>query len=780
MKENMLTALKTNTLLLDGGLGTSLQALGMTGSPELWCLEHPEKLADVHRSFRDAGSRAVYTATFGASREKLKEYGREDVAEVNASLARIAKEAVGDTCYIGGDIGPCGRLISPLGDLDFEEAVSLFKEQISALAPFCDFIVIETMIDIREARAALIAAKECCSLPVFVSMTYEDGRTMTGTDPVTALMTLQSLGADAVGCNCSTGPDEMVSLIEAMLPYAAVPLFAKPNAGMPKLIDGKTCFSVGPEEFGPALQKLAKAGASLVGGCCGTTPAHLAAAKMHLEGILPPTPLSSIPPLLSSASRTQDMRAHFIAIGERINPTGKKALQAALLAHDLEPALTMAAEQKAAGASLLDVNVGMPGIDEVSLLSDAVTAISTRCDLPLCIDTTNPDALERALRRYPGRALINSIPAEKGRQERLLTLAKFYGAMFIALPIEESIPETTSDRLAVIENILSAADALDISHNRILVDALVMPVSANDQAGAVTLDIVRACSDRGLLTTMGLSNVSFGLPEREWVNASFLALAMGRGLTSAILNPTIETMQKVRLGSMMILGQDPSCTNYVSYFSKEESKTTGTPLFCAIVDGNFSQTPLLTHQALAQKSPKEVLDDELLPALAEVGERFDKRITFLPQLLQSAQAVQAALDIVEPLLAVDGAPKAGHKVVAATVHGDIHDIGKNIVVLMMKNHGFEVIDLGKDVPTEVIVETAIKENVSLVLLSALITTTMGEMPKVIESLREKGSDIPVMVGGAVITPEYAASIGGHYSRDAMEAVHVAKSLLNLT
>ena len=782
MRNDFCSISKKKTFILDGATGTNLQPLGLTGCPEAWALEHPDALIDLQRRYVDAGAQAVYTCTLGGTRHKLAEYGLADqAADMNRRLADVTRKAVHDSVLVGGDVGPTGLFVEPFGELPFEEAVAGFAEQIGALAEAgVDFIAIETMLDLQEARAALIAARETCDLPVLACMTFErGGHTLTGTDARTALITLQALGADAVGCNCSTGPQEMLALVQAMRPYASVPIVVKPNAGMPTVKDGKTAFEMDPEEFVFWMRRLYEAGASVLGGCCGTTPEHIAALCAELGSRPRPSRRTEPFSALTSSTRTLLVGGSVSVVGERINPTGKKALQAALKAGEMEKLVELGQQQQAAGAHVLDVNVGMPGVDEAELLRKTVLALSSALPLPLSIDTADPAALSAALRVYPGCALINSIPAGAEDLERRLKLAQKYGAMFILLPLGQSIPATAAERLVLVDQAVQTAQRLGIPKESIVVDGLVMAVSSAPQAAVETMRVVRACTKRSLHTILGISNVSFGLPEREWLNAALLAMAVENGLDMAICNPESRSLSALRLSCDLLRGNDTDAQRYVAAMA-----AVGAPpparegIYGAVLSGDASAITGLVENALTTTDARAIIDGEIIPALDEVGDLFETGAYFLPQLMRSAQAVQAAFVLLEPLLAACGTETRPGTVVLATVKGDIHDIGKNIVGMMLKSHGFTVHDLGKDVPAQRILETAERENADIIGLSALLTTTMDQMRTVVTLAREKGLKSRIMVGGAAVTEEYAQAIGAdRYARDANAAVVAAKQLM---
>lgn len=788
-------------VLLDGATGTELQKRNMPKGvcPEQWVIEHPEVILEVQSRYVEAGSDIIYTCTFGGNPIKLAEFGLEgSTTAFNQQLAALARQAAGGKALVAGDLAPTGRMIEPLGDLPFEECVSVYKEQVSGLlAGGVDLFVIETMMDIQEARAALIAVKESCQLPVLVSMTFDQGRrTLTGTDPVTALITLQSLGADVVGCNCSTGPAEMAELISQMKPYARVPLLAKPNAGLPKLVNGVTVFDMDPTEFSGYAETLIRAGAGFLGGCCGTSPDYIRGLKNKTAAQKSP-PISCHPYSAITSSRKTVFFGTDLpvkVVGERINPTGKKKLQEELKEGSTHEVRRLAMEQTDKGAEILDVNVGMPGIDERKTMVDISVLLSSFTDAPLCLDSSSPEVLEAALRIYPGRALINSISLEKVKIEKLLPIAAKYGSMFILLPVsDEGVPENNRKRREIVGEVFRRAEEYGFRKEDVVVDGLVMTVSSNQDAALETLNQIEWCArDFGSPSIIGLSNISFGLPERSWVNAAFLAMAISRGLTLAIANPSSEMLMGIKMASDVLTKRDRDSLNYIGYFSqysKEPSHSKTAPeqlsirekIYRTVVRGEKEEILTLIDQALKEQVPPgEIVDGCMIPGINEVGNLFDAKKYYLPQLIRSAETMKAGFDKLEPLLTVNNknGGSGAAKVVLATVKGDIHDIGKNIVGLMLKNYGFQVHDLGKDVAAERIVAEAKATGAEIVGLSALMTTTMIEMREVIEKARREGLACKIMVGGAVVNAEYAREIGADgYARDAYEAVKLAQRLI---
>jgi 5-methyltetrahydrofolate--homocysteine methyltransferase len=797
-RNRIINILKKRILVLDGATGTELHKRGMPGGvcPELWCLENPSVIQDVQRDYQAAGSDIIYTCTFGGNRFKLAEFNARNVREINRDLARISRKALGAKTFIAGDIGPTGQFVKPFGSLDFEEAVEAFKEQARGLIEGgVDLIVIETMMDIQEARAALIAVREISDLFTIVTMTFEkDGRTLNGTDPRTALITLQGLGADAVGSNCSTGPADMINFVKAMKPYATVPLVAKPNAGLPRLTGAKTVFDMDAREFASYAGRFASAGVNLVGGCCGTTPRHIRELRERIGGARLIAPMRSSISALSSARKSLILEEDgpLTIIGEGINPTGKKALQEELLKGKTSLIRQMAREQEESGADLLDVNVGVPAIDEVKTMRDVISLLAVATDLPLVIDSARPEAIEAALRAYPGRALINSIPGEKDKMEKLLPLAAKYGAMFILLPLaEREIPETAERRIEIIKSIYSRARSFGFTKDDLLIDGMVMTAASNPKAPAETLKTIEWVSKtfKGA-PLIGLSNVSFGMPERRWLNAAFLAMAAARGLRAAIANPAREELMAIKLATDVLGRRDRDAANYIAYFSglSDQKEPKGpaaeqTPperVYQAILDGNREDINDLVNAAIsAGKAASELVQNTMVPAIIRVGDLFGRKEYFLPQLIASAETMKKAMEHLAPRLRDDrSARKRKGPILLATVQGDIHDIGKNIVALMLGNHGFQVIDLGKDVAAEALVKAIRRHKPPVVGLSALMTTTMVRMPEVIHLVREKGQNCQFILGGAVVTRSFAESLGAAFARDGVEAVRTIERMLS--
>ena len=800
-------------IYLDGATGSNLLKRGMPAGvcPEKWILENREVLIGLQKEYVDAGTNILYAPTFSGNRIKLKEYGLDEKCrKMNMELAALSREAAGGKALVAGDITMTGEQLVPMGSMEFETLIDIYKEQIGYLAEAgVDLLVVETMMSLQETRAALIAAKETCDLPVMATMTFEsDGRTLFGTDAKSAAIVLASLGVDAIGANCSTGPDQMCHVIRDMAQVTELPIIAKPNAGMPVLDQtGATVYNMDKDTFAQEMVGLVEAGASILGGCCGTTPEYireLVKTTGHLS-----TRKRERTNFRYLASERQalcfSLQDRFMIVGERINPTGKKKLQEKLREDDLELVETFAREQEECGASILDINMGMSGIDEKEMMLKVLETVGNITSLPLAIDSSHVDVIEAALRKYPGRALINSISLEKEKFEKLLPIAKKYGAMFILLPLsDEGLPKNLEEKKKIIQIILNKALELGMTKEDIVVDGLVATVGANKNAALETLETIAYCREMGLATICGLSNISFGLPERSYVNTAFLTMAIAKGLTMAIANPSQELLVNSAFAADLLLNKEGADISYIERmnFLKEKAEPTGADqaegskkdskvlteekaetalLYEAVLKGNKKSITTITQKAMdAGYEPKDLLDHWLLPAINEVGDLFDKGKYFLPQLIASAEAMKTSIEYLEPYLLEAGGEKEMPTIVIATVEGDIHDIGKNLVALMLKNYGFRVIDLGKDVPKEEIVRVAKEENAKIIALSALMTTTMQEMRNVIAYKEEEQVDAKVIIGGAVITQDYADEIGADgYSKDAADAVKLTKRILNI-
>lgn len=803
-------------IILDGATGTNLMAAGMPIGvcPEAWILEHKEVLLNLQRGYVEAGTNIVYAPTFTGNRIKLEEYGLADrITEINTELVRLSREAVGDKALVAGDMTMTGQQLFPLGELMFEDLVEVYKEQASILDKAgADLFVVETMMSLQECRAAVLAIKEVSDKPVMVTLTYnEDGRTLYGTPPEAAVVVLQSLGVDVIGINCSTGPMEMIEPVKIMAEYATIPILAKPNAGLPELVDGETVYRMTPEEFAEAGAALVEAGAAIVGGCCGTTPEHIAALTAKVKGMELITPLKSHRRILSSERKAVeiDLDGNFLVVGERINPTGKKKLQAELREGRLDLVRNMAMDQESNGAAILDINMGMNGIDELQMMKKVIYEVSSTVDCPLCIDSSHVDVIEEALKIYPGRALINSISLETEKMEKLLPVAAKYGAMFILLPLSDAgLPQNIAEKKAIINEIYDKALALGMSHADIVVDGLVATIGANANAAVECFETIDYCkNEKKLPTICGLSNISFGLPERGYVNTAFLTMAINRGLTMAIANPSQDLLMNAAFASDMLLNRPSSDIRYIEHMNKFTEKNaqfetvrvnktaasgeaasgegrvsielSENPVFKAVLKGSKETIISEVDKALADGAePDAIINDYLIPAINEVGELFNSKKYFLPQLIGSANTMKEAIDYLEPKMERKSAGGDMPTLVIATVEGDIHDIGKNLVVLMLKNYGYNVIDMGKDVKCEDIVDLAIKEDAAIIGLSALMTTTMMRMKDVVELCKEKGCKSKVVIGGACITQSFADEIGADgYSKDAADCVKLVERLL---
>ncbi len=821
-KQEFRNLINSGVVILDGATGTNLQNAGMPGNvcPEQWILEHPDVMRNLQRSYVTAGSQILYAPTFTGNRIKLGEYGlQHQLADMNTRLVKLSKEAADGAAYVAGDLTMTGRQLYPLGDLQFEQLVDIYKEQAKVLYEAgVDLFVVETMMSLQETRAAVIAISETCELPVMASLTFEaDTRTLFGTNPETAVVVLQSLGVDAVGLNCSTGPLEMVEIVKRMYAYANIPILAKPNAGLPELEGGKTVYKTSPEQFAEAGRRLIDAGAAILGGCCGTTPAHIKALADEARTCKCLEIRREHRRVLASERKAVEITLDggFQIVGERINPTGKKKLQAQLREGNLELVRSMAREQEENGASILDINMGMNGIDEKQMMLEAVYEVTTTVDCPLCLDSSYIEVIEAALRIYPGRALINSISLEKEKMERLLPIAKKYGAMFILLPLSDAgLPKTVEEKREIVHTVLEEALRQGFVKEDIIVDGLVATVGANPQAAVECFDTIRYCSSQlGLATICGLSNISFGLPERTFVNTAFLTMAIAHGLTMAIANPSQDLLVNAAAAADLLMYKEGSDLAYINrmqfYGQKQEkekqekenvkSKTAAivqqgesddakpeqnmeirsNAVYNAVLQGEKNSIVKFAEEELSNGlKPEQVIDEYLIPAINEVGELFNKQKYFLPQLIASANAMKTAIEYLEPKIRRSGSEAEAATLVVATVEGDIHDIGKNLVVLMLRNYGYHVIDLGKDVPAEMIVSTAIKEHAKIIGLSALMTTTMMRMQDVVQLAKERNYTGKIMIGGAAITPGFADEIGADgYSKDAADCVKLVKRML---
>ncbi len=787
-------------LFLDGGMGTMLQSAGLPAgmSPEEFCLERPDILRDIHTAYAQAGADVLITCTFGGTRFKLPK--GIDVFEYNSKVARAARaaaESAGRRVFVAGDIGPTGHFVRPLGDIEPRDLIAAYSEQVRGLLHGgVDVFFIETQFDLAEARAAVVAIRQQCNLPIMVSMTFEDGVSLTGTTPEIFVETMQNLGVVALGTNCSAGPEQMVPVVEEMLAFSKVPVLVEPNAGLPELVNGETVFRLDPETFAQKTAKFAAAGVQLLGGCCGTTPDHIAALKRavgDLELRRPSVRVSAGSIALTTRSRIVRVGEEypFTIIGERINPTGKKQLTAEFQAAEHSLALRFADEQIAAGAPVLDVNVGAPLVDESVLLPELILRLTERCDTPLSLDSSNADAIVNALPYCPGSALVNSISGETGRMELLGPLCRDYGAPFILLPLKgRNLPVRATERIAILETLLEQADTLGIPRRLLMVDVLALAVSSKAEAGRQCLETIRWCVKEGLPTTIGLSNVSFGLPARELLNATYLSLCVGAGLSSCIGNPANPRLGEVRDASNVLLNKDANANYFIHAYSgwtagdgaahvaKQQENLAASLHDCVILGDKENVISFVQKELDGGMDAMELVQNILIPAITEVGTKYEKREYFLPQLIRSAETMQKAFGHVKPILEELRGEEKRPVIVLATVEGDIHDIGKNIVALLLGNHGFDVIDAGKDIKAEEIIRCAEENNADIIGLSALMTTTMVRMEDTIKLVKERNLSCKVMVGGAVVTQAYADAIGADgYSTDAIGAVRLAKSLL---
>ena len=792
---NILDFLKNNILYLDGGMGTLLQSEGLKAGelPENWNISHPEVITDIHRRYYKAGSNVVNTNTFGANSLKFSESELEDIVKAaikNAKEAQTGKKPE----WVALDIGPLGKLLKPYGDLDFEDAVEIFAKTVRLGAKYgADLVFIETMNDSYETKAALLAAKENCDLPVFVSNAYgEDGKLMTGATPAAMVAMLEGMGADAIGVNCSLGPKALAPVVEEYLKYASVPVILKPNAGLPKSENGKTVYDITPQEFASEVCALIQKGVLIAGGCCGTTPEHISLLTKNGANIAPIPVKEKRYTLVSSYTHAVIFGERPVLIGERINPTGKKRFKEALREGDMDYILKEGISQEEKGVDILDVNVGLPEIDEVDMLTRSICELQAITALPLQIDTSDPVAMEKALRRYNGKAMINSVSGKQESLDAILPLAKKYGGLVVALTLDENgIPDKAEQRLEIARRILTEAKKHGIDKKDIIFDPLALTISADNNAAIETLRAVSLInSELGCHTSLGVSNVSFGLPSRDVITSSFFTLAMGKGLSAAIMNPYSLEMMKAYKAFCALNGKDNNCADYINFaatiptvateaqisaIDTSNKESYASELQKAIIKGLKERSAELTGELLTISAPLDIVQNEIIPALDVVGKGFEEKRVYLPQLLMSAEAAKAAFERIKEKIPAGASDKC--KIVIATVKGDIHDIGKNIVKLLLENYGFAVCDLGKDVPPEVIVDTAERIDAKIICLSALMTTTVPAMEDTIKLARKQTPKVKIIVGGAVLTKEYADRIGADkYAKDAMEAVRYAESI----
>ena len=778
-------------LFFDGGMGTLLQEQGLQAGelPETWNLKNPEPIIQIHKAYLAAGADIILANTFGANRFK---YG-EDLEKIVTAGVANAKKAVaesGKKAYVALDIGSTGKLLKPMGTLDFEEAVGVFAEIIRVGEKAgADLILIETMSDTYELKAAVLAAKENSTLPIMATVIFDESKKMlTGASPQVVVSLLEGLGVDALGINCGLGPKQMKEIVKELLKYASIPVIVNPNAGLPRSENGKTVFDVGAEEFAEDMEEIVTMGAWFAGGCCGTTPAHIQAMVEKCKEITPVPIAPKNYTFVTSYSTAVELGGRPVIIGERINPTGKSKFKQALRDHNIDYILEEGVKQEESGAHILDVNVGLPEIDEAAMMETIVYELQSIMPIPLQIDTTNMEAMERALRIYNGKPMINSVNGKAEIMEQVFPLVKKYGGVVVGLALDEDgIPDTTEGRLAIAEKIYQTGEKYGISRKDIVIDALVMTMSTNNESAKITLDTVKEITARGGKTVLGVSNISFGLPQRELINAAFFTMAMNNGLSAGIINPNAKAMRQAYDTFCVLGGYDAQCMNYIENYAVTDAPNAAAKpaaaklnLTDSIIKGLKDQAYRATEEELKTKEPMEIINGELVPALDVVGQGFEKGTMFLPQLLMSAEAAKAGFEAIRQYVQSHGeAQEKKATIVIATVKGDIHDIGKNIVKVLLENYGYEVIDLGKDVPPEKIVETVVDKHAPLVGLSALMTTTVVNMEESIKELHKEAPWCKIMVGGAVLTQEYADMIGADfYGKDAMQSVYYAERLLN--
>lgn len=792
----LLERLGKELLFFDGGMGTLLQAEGLQPGelPETWNIERKETIRKIHQSYFEAGSDIVLTNTFGANALKFHDENCSLKAIIDAAVENVrfgAKAGIRDgrDYYVALDIGPTGKLLKPLGDLSFEDAYEAFKEVVQyGEKAGADLIHIETMSDTYEVKAAVLAAKENTNLPVFATMIFDDkGKLLTGGDVPSVVALLEGLRVDALGINCGMGPKQMLPILQQIAQYTSLPIIVKPNAGLPKQRDGQTYYDVTPDVFAKQLQEIVKAGACVIGGCCGTTPKHIRAMISACKDLEMTKPTFKNHTIVSSYGKAVEFGDMPVIIGERINPTGKSKFKQALKEHNLDYILKEGITQQDKGAHILDVNVGLPDIDEVVMMKEVVRELQSVTSLPLQIDTVDTEAMEQAMRIYNGKPMVNSVSGKQESMNAVFPLIQKYGGVVIGLTLDENgIPKTAKGRLEVAGKIIEEAKNYGIDKKDIVIDVLTMTISSEPNGAKTTLEALKMVRDTyGVRTALGVSNISFGLPSRPVINANFYTMAMQNGLTAGIINPSSEDMMRSYHSYCALMNYDTNCENYIAHYGNQEPAKTTVPagqqidLKTAIEKGLKEDAYQTTVALVKTKEPLEIINTYLIPALDTVGKGFEKGTVFLPQLLMSADAAKSSFAVLKEELEKNGGEeKEKEKVILATVKGDIHDIGKNIVKVLLENYSFEVIDLGKDVAPECIVETVLEKEVKLVGLSALMTTTVVSMEETIRQLREKAPDCKVMVGGAVLNQEYADMIGADfYGKDAMQSVYYAQKIL---
>lgn len=791
----LLDKLGKELLFFDGGMGTLLQKEGLQPGelPEVWNIEHYEAVQKIHKAYFESGSDIVLTNTFGANAVKFHsdKYTLKEIVEKAIDNVRRAAEAANkEEYYVALDMGPTGRLLQPMGDLSFEEAYNAYKEVVLyGETAGADLIHIETMSDTYEVKAAVLAAKENTSLPVFVTLIFDEkGKLLTGGDIPSVVAMLEGLRVNAIGMNCGLGPEQMLPILEELSKYCSLPIIIKPNAGLPKQRDGQTYYDVLPDMFAEAMKKIVEKGACVIGGCCGTTPEHIAAMVENCRGMEIVKPIYKEDTLVSSYGKTVIIGDKPIVIGERINPTGKKRFKQALKEHDLDYILNEGVTQEEKGAHILDVNVGLPDIDEVALMQEIVCELQSVTNLPLQIDTVDAKAMEAAMRIYNGKPMINSVNGKKESMDSVFPLVAKYGGVVVGLTLDENgIPETADGRVTIAERIINEAKKYGIQKKDIVIDVLTLTISSEPNGAKVTLEALkRVREELGANTVLGVSNISFGLPNRPIINSNFYTMAMQNGLSAAIINPSSEDMMRSYDSFCALMGYDLNCAEYIDKYKKVEdtkvlpSEKLHLNLKMMIQKGLKEDAVSATKELLTEKEPLDIINQFLIPALDEVGKGFENGTVFLPQLLMSAEAAKKAFSVLKENMTQSAEMVSEKKkIILATVKGDIHDIGKNIVKVLLENYGFEVIDLGKDVLPEIIVEKALEHDVKLVGLSALMTTTVVSMEETIKLLNEKKPDCKIMVGGAVLNQEYADMIhADFYGKDAMQSVYYAQRILN--
>lgn len=790
--KNILDLLGKKMLFIDGATGTMLQKNGLKAgeTPEVWSIEKKHILTNIHKSYFDAGADIVLTNTFGANKIKLHncKYGVEEIVSNSINNVKQAIKLSGKDGYVALDVGPTGKLLEPLGDLSFDNAYLAFKElMIAGEKAGADLIFIETMSDTYELKAAVLAAKENTNLPIFTTVVFDEkGKLLTGGDVKSVVAMLEGLGVDALGVNCGLGPIQMKNIVKDIIKVSSTPVIVKPNAGLPRSVNGKTTYDINEEQFANAMKDIAKLGVCVVGGCCGTTPEHISKMHKSVKDIAPVVPNQKHLTVVSSYAKSVLIDENPIIIGERINPTGKKRFKEALRNNEIDYILSEGLTQQSSGAHILDVNVGLPEINEVEMMQNIIKSLQSVCDLPLQVDTTNIEAMETALRYYNGKAMINSVNGKKDNMEAVFPLVKKYGGVVVALTLDESgIPNTAQGRYEIAKKIVDTAKSYGIAKENIVVDVLCMSVSSDKNGALTTLEALKMVKEKlGVKTILGVSNISFGLPQRVNVNSTFFTMALQNGLNCAIINPNSNEMMNSYYSYRVLSAKDENCIDYIATYGqtqepKKVTVDTKISLFNAIEKGLKEKAFECAKTLVESTLPLDIIDKEIIPALDKVGQGFEKGTIFLPQLLMSAESAKVAFEVIkENMLKTGNEQPIKDKIILATVKGDIHDIGKNIVKVLLENYGYKVLDLGKDVEPTLIVKTAVENDVKLVGLSALMTTTVPSMQKTIELLNKEKPDCKVMVGGAVLTQEYADMIGADkYSKDAMEGVNYAKEIL---